>query len=54
MPATEKRTLHPALGTFREVEGITPDQLRDIVGCMDGTKSTLLGLKKIIKDVKKA
>ena len=39
--------------TFKEVEGITPDRLRDIVGYMDGTKSTLPGLKKIIKDVKK-
>ena len=54
MAAMEKRGLHPALGTFKEVEGITPDRLRDIVGYMDGTKSTLPGLKKIIKDVKKA
>ena len=54
MAAMEKRGLHPALGTFKEVEGITPDRLRDIVGYMNGTKSTLPGLKKIIKDVKKA
>ena len=54
MAAMEKRGLHPALGTFKEVEGITPDRLREIVGYMDGTKSTLPGLKKIIKDVKKA
>ena len=54
MAAMEKRGLHPALGTFKEVEGITPDRLRDIVGYMDGTKSTLPGLKKIKKDVKKA
>ena len=54
MAAMEKRGLHPAPGTFKEVEGITPDRLRDIVGYMDGTKSTLPGLKKIIKDVKKA
>ena len=54
MAAIEKRGLHPALGTFKEVEGITPDRLRDIVGYMDGTKSTLPGLKKIIKDVKRA
>ena len=54
MAAMEKRGLHPALGTFKEVEGITPHRLRDIVGYMDGTKSTLPGLKKFIKDVKKA
>ena len=35
-------------------EGITPNRLREILGYMDGTKSTLRGLKKIIKDVKKA
>ena len=50
----DKRGLHPALGTLKEVEGITPGRLRDMVGYMDGTKSTLPGLKKIIKDVKKA
>ena len=54
MATMEKRGLHPALGTFKEVEGLTHDRLRDIVGYMDGTKSTLPGLKKIIKDVKKA
>ena len=54
MAAMEKRGLHPALGTFKGVEGITPHRLRDIVGYMDGTKSTLPSLKKIIKDVKKA
>ena len=54
MAAMEKRGLHPALGAFKEVEGITPDRLRDIVGYMDGTKSTLRGLKKIIEDSKKA
>ena len=54
MAAMEKRGLHPALRTFKEVESITPDRLRDIVGYMDGTKSTLPGLKKILKDVKKA
>ena len=53
MAAMEKRGLHPALGTFKEVEGSMPDRLRDIVGYMDGTKSTLRGLKKFIKDVKK-
>ena len=52
--AMEKRGLHPAPGTFKEVEGIMADQLREIVRYMDGTKSTLRGLKKIIKDVKKA
>ena len=54
MAAMEKRGLHPAPGTFKEVEGITADRFRDIVGYMDGTKSTLLGLKKIMKDVEKA
>ena len=47
MAAMEKPGLHPALGTFKEVEGIMPDRLRDIVGYMDGTKSTLPGLKKL-------
>ena len=41
-------------GYVQGVEGITPDQLREIVGYMDGTKITLPGLKKIMKDVKKA
>ena len=54
MAATEKCGLPPPLGTFKEVEGITPDRLRDMVSYMDGTKGTLPGLKKIIKDVKKA
>ena len=38
----------------KEVEGITPDELREILGYLNGTKSTLPGLKKIIKDLKKA
>ena len=54
MAAMEKRVLRPALGALKEVEGITPDRLREILGYMDGTKSTLVGLKKVIKDVKKA
>ena len=49
MVAMEERGLHPALGTFKEVEGIMYDQLREIVGYMDGTKSTLLCLKKNCK-----
>ena len=53
MAAMEKRGLHPALGAFKEVVGITLGRLREIVGYMDGTKSTLPGLKKIMKDVKK-
>ena len=48
MAANEKRGLYPALGAFKEVEGIMPDRLSEIVGYMDGTKSTLPGLKKII------
>ena len=47
MAAMEKRGLHPALGAFKEVEGITPDRLRNIVGYMDGTKSTIPGLRKL-------
>ena len=54
MAAMEKRALHTALGTFKEVEGITADRLRHIVGYMDVTRSGLPGLKRIIKDVKKA
>ena len=50
----EKRGLHPALGAFKEVEGITSHRLREIIGYTVGTKSTPPGLKKIIKDVKKA
>ena len=38
MAAMEKRGLHPALGTFKEVESITPNRLRDIVGYMDDKK----------------
>ena len=51
--AMEKRGLHPALGTFKEVEGITPDRLRDNVGYIDGRKNTLPGLKKIRKNMLK-
>ena len=54
MGAMEKRGLYPALGTFKDVEGIMHDRLREFVGYMDGTKSTLPVLKKVIKDVKKA
>ena len=56
MAAMEKRGLPLPLGAFKEVEGIiiiTPDGLREIVGYMDGIKSTLPSLKKIMKDVKK-
>ena len=49
MAAMEERGLHPALGAFKEVEGITLDGLRAIVGYMDGTNSTLPGQKKVIK-----
>ena len=45
MAAMEKRRLHPALGAFKEVEGIMPARLREIIGYMDGTKITPLGLK---------
>ena len=54
MAAMEKRGLYPSLGAFKDVEGIMPDRLREIVGYMVGTKSTPSGLKKLIKDVKKA
>ena len=54
MAAMGKHGLHPALRRFKEVECIMPDRLREIVGYINGTKSTLPGLKKIIKDVKKA
>ena len=50
----EKRGLHRALDTFEEVEGIMPDRRREIIGYMDGTKSTLPGLNKNIPYVKKA
>ena len=54
MAAMEKRGLYPSLGTFKDVEGIMLDRLWEIVGYMDGTKSTLSGLKKVIKDVEEA
>ena len=54
MAAMEKRGLYPTLGTFKEAEGIMLDQLGEIVAYIEGTKSTLSGLKKIEKDVKKA
>ena len=54
MAAMEKRGLHPTLGTFKEVEGMMPNQLYETIVYMVGTKSTRPGLKKFIKDVKKA
>ena len=50
----EKRGLYLALGAFQDVEGIMRDRLREIVGYMDGGKSILPGLKKVIKDAKRA
>ena len=52
--AIEKPGLYSALGASKDVEAIMPHRFREIVGYMDGTKSTLPGLKTVIKDVKKA
>ena len=54
MAAMEKRGSPPAHGTFKEAEGIMPDRLRELADYTDRTKSRLPGLKKIIRDVKKA
>ena len=45
----EKRDVEPALGVFKECEGLMPDRLSSIVLYMSGTKSTVLGIKREIK-----
>ena len=41
----EKRDVEPALGVFKECEGLMPDRLSSIVLYMSGTKSIVLGIK---------
>ena len=45
----EKRDVEPALGVFKECEGLMPDRLSSIVLYMSGTKSTVMGIKREIK-----
>ena len=45
----EKRDVEPALGVFKELEGLMPDRLSSIVLYMSGTKSSLLCIKREIK-----
>ena len=45
----EKRDVEPALGVFKECEGLMPDRLSSIVLYMWGTKSSVLGIKREIK-----
>ena len=45
----EKRDVEPALGVFKECEGLMPDRLSSIVLCMSGTKSTVRGFNCEIK-----
>ena len=45
----EKRDVEPALGVFKECEGLMPDRLSSIVLPMLGTKSSVLGIKREIK-----
>ena len=45
----EKRDVEPALGVFKECEGLMPDRLSSIVLYMSVPKSTILGIKREIK-----
>ena len=45
----EKRDVEPALGVFKECEGLMQDRLSSIVLYMLGTKSTVLGIKREVK-----
>ena len=45
----EKRDVEPALGVFKECEGLMSYKLSSIVLYMSGTKSTVLGIKREVK-----
>ena len=45
----EKRDVEPALGVFKECEGLMPDRLSSIVLYMSDTKSSVLGINREIK-----
>ena len=46
----EKRDVEPALGVFKECEGLMPDRLSSIVLYMSGIKSTVSkGIKREVK-----
>ena len=45
----KKRDVQPALGVFKECEGLMLDRLSSIVLYMSGTKSTILGIKREVK-----
>ena len=42
----EKRDVEPALGVFKECEGLMPNRLSSIVLHMSGTKGSVLGIKR--------
>ena len=48
----EKRDVEPAVGVFKECEGLMPDRLSSIVLYMSGIKSTVLGIKRGIKSAR--
>ena len=45
----EKRDVEPALGVFKECEGLMPDRLSSVVLYMSVTKSPVLGIKREIQ-----
>ena len=45
----EKPDVEPALGVFKECEGLMPNRVSSIVLYMSGTKSSVLGIKREIK-----
>ena len=45
----EKRDVEPALGVFKECEGLMPDRLSGIVPYMSSTESSVLGIKRETK-----
>ena len=45
----EKGDVEPALGVFKECEGLMPDRLSSIVLYMSGTKSLVMGIKREMK-----
>ena len=45
----ETRHVEPALGVFKECEGLMPDRLSSIICYMSGTRSTVPGIKLAVK-----
>ena len=48
----EKRDVEPALGVFKECEGLMRDRLSNLVLYMSGTKSTVQGIKREVKSAR--